>query len=251
MNIDYRLDGPKEAPMLVLANSLGTTWDMWQPQMAALTRDFNVLRYNPRGHGSTPLPSCELNLEILGRDVIALLDHLDVENASFCGISMGGLTGLWLARHYPARFRKMVVANTAARIGSEEAWLQRARQVREQGLSAVGAGSSARWFTPEFIRHAHPQVSRLVMQLSHGSAVGYAACCDVLAQADLHADAGRINLPLLVVAGEFDTITPLVQAQWLHQHIAKARLEVLPAAHLSNIACPEEFNTSVVNFLHT
>ena len=76
------------------------------------------------------------------------------------------------------------------------------------------------------------------MQLSHGSAVGYAACCDVLAQADLHADAGRINLPLLVVAGEFDTITPLVQAQWLHQHIAKAQLEVLPAAHLSNIACP-------------
>ena len=140
MNIEYRLDGPKEAPMLVLANSLGTTWDMWQPQMAALTRDFNVLRYNPRGHGSTPLPSCELNLEILGRDVIALLDHLDVENASFCGISMGGLTGLWLARHYPARFRKMVVANTAARIGSEEAWLQRARQVREQGLSAVAAG---------------------------------------------------------------------------------------------------------------
>lgn len=141
MDIDYRLDGRAAAPLLVLSNSLGTTFDLWQPQLLALSEHFRVLRYNQRGHGATPLSTPRLRLEDLGQDVIALLDYLDVASAHFCGISMGGLTGLWLNRYHPQRITRMVVANTAARIGNAEGWQQRAQQVRSQGLSSIAAAS--------------------------------------------------------------------------------------------------------------
>ncbi len=249
MKIEYRTDGVQGAPLLVLANSLGTTFDMWQPQMTALTRHYNVLRYNQRGHGRTPLPAGELSMDVLAQDVIALLDHLNVDKADFCGISMGGLTGLWLARYHPTRFRKMVVANTAARIGEAGNWHQRAQQVRKAGLSEVAAGSSTRWFTSNYIREHHPQVSRMVMQLSHASPQGYAACCDVLANTDLHAELAHIGLPLLAIAGDADAITTVADAETLRQSVPQAQLAVLHASHLSNITCPQAFNDAVLDFL--
>ncbi|RTG47738.1 alpha/beta fold hydrolase, partial [Serratia marcescens] len=145
MDIEYRLDGPADAPLLVLSNSLGTTFEMWQPQLAALTERFRLLRYNQRGHGATPLAKAPLQLQQLAEDVITLLDHLDAPNAHFCGISMGGLTGLWLSRYHPERIGRLVVANTAARIGDAEGWRQRAQQVREHGLAPIAAASPARW----------------------------------------------------------------------------------------------------------
>jgi len=130
MDIDYRLDGRAGAPLLVLSNSLGTTFNMWQAQLPAWCEHFRVLRYNQRGHGATPLPETPLRLETLGNDVVDLLDRLGAPSAHFCGISMGGLTGLWLNRYHPQRIERLVVANTAARIGSAEGWQQRAQQVR-------------------------------------------------------------------------------------------------------------------------
>lgn len=251
MNIEYRLEGQQDAPLLVLSNSLGTTLEMWQPQMAAFSGHFQVLRYNARGHGNTPLPDDVLSLETLGHDVITLLDALNIDSAHFCGISMGGLTGLWLARYHPERVKKLVVANTAARIGHSETWHQRAQDVRVTGLSSVAASASARWFTEEYIRHQQPQVSRLVMQLAHGNPAGYAACCDALAVSDLQGEVPRITRPALVIGGKFDTVTSVAEAQWLQRHIPQAQLAVLPAAHLSNIACPQAFNDSVILFLQS
>ncbi len=144
MDLDYRLDGPQEAPVLVLSNSLGTTWQMWQPQMAALTEHFRVLRYNTRGHGRSPLPESGISLATLGQDVIALLDHLDIERAFFCGISLGGMTGMWLNRHAASRFSRIVVANTAAKIGEAKGWLQRAATVRQQGMAPVASTAADR-----------------------------------------------------------------------------------------------------------
>lgn len=249
MAIEYRLDGPVEAPLLVLSNSLGTTYELWQPQMAALTKGFRVLRYNQRGHGSSLLPVAPLTLEILGQDVITLLDQLEVERAYFCGISMGGLTGLWLNRFQPERFHKLVVANTAACIGSAEGWQQRAQQVRQQGLRSIADGAAARWFTADFQRAEPQQVANLVGQLAQGSATGYAACCEALAQADLRNEVAQMARPMLVIAGEQDLVTTLADAQWLITHAPDAELAALPASHISNLACPQLFNQRVVQFL--
>ncbi|CAI0814151.1 3-oxoadipate enol-lactonase [Serratia quinivorans] len=249
MDIDYRLDGRAGAPLLVLSNSLGTTFDMWQPQLPVLSEHFHVLRYNQRGHGATPLPRHPLRLEDLGQDVIALLDHLDAPSAHFCGISMGGLTGLWLNRYHPQRIRRLVVANTAARIGSVEGWQQRARQVRHSGLAPIAAASPARWFSETFLQQHPERVAPLVAGLAAGNAEGYAACCDALALADLRAEVVSMTRPMRVIAGELDPVTTVEDAKFLVTNAPHAELRRLPASHISNIACPDLFNHSVVEFL--
>ncbi|MGB8665303.1 MAG: 3-oxoadipate enol-lactonase [Serratia inhibens] len=249
MDIEYRLDGRAGAPLLVLSNSLGTTFDMWQAQLPTWYEHFRVLRYNQRGHGATSLPRTPLRLETLGNDVIALLDRLDAPSAHFCGISMGGLTGLWLNRNHPQRIDRLVVANTAARIGSSEGWQQRAQQVRHQGLAAVAAASPSRWFTEAFLRRSPQQVAALVDGLAAGNAAGYAACCDALAQADLRDQTRQMTQPMLVIAGEHDPVTTVADAEFLVANAPRAQLTVLPASHISNVACAEMFGQSVVDFL--
>ncbi|VEI71586.1 3-oxoadipate enol-lactonase 2 [Serratia quinivorans] len=249
MDIDYRLDGHAGAPLLVLSNSLGTTFDMWQAQLPVLSEHFHILRYNQRGHGATPLPTLPLRLEDLGKDVIALLDHLDAPSAHFCGISMGGLTGLWLNRYHPQRIRRLVVANTAARIGSAEGWQQRAQQVRHSGLAPIAAASPARWFSEAFLQQHPERVAPLVAGLAAGNAEGYAACCDALALADLRAEIVSMTRPMRVIAGELDPVTTIADAEFLVANAPHAELQCLPASHISNIACPDLFNRSVVEFL--
>ncbi|MBL3524366.1 3-oxoadipate enol-lactonase [Serratia plymuthica] len=249
MAIDYRLDGRAGAPLLVLSNSLGTTFDMWQAQLPAWCEHFRVLRYNQRGHGATPLPATPLLLETLGNDVVALLDRLGAPSAHFCGISMGGLTGLWLNRYHPQRIDRLVVANTAARIGSAEGWQLRAQQVRGEGLAAVAAASPSRWFTEAFLQRSPQQVAALVDGLAAGDAAGYAACCDALAQADLRDQTRQMARPMLVIAGEHDPVTTVADAEFLVANASHARLNVLPASHISNVACAEAFGQSVIEFL--
>ncbi|MBH1929717.1 3-oxoadipate enol-lactonase [Serratia rubidaea] len=249
MEIEYRLDGPADAPLLVLSNSLGTTLDLWQPQMALFSAHFRVLRYNQRGHGGTPLPAAPLTLEILGRDVIALLDRLEVERAHFCGISMGGLTGLWLNRYQPQRLRRLVVANSAACIGSAEGWRQRAQQARRDGLAEIAAASPARWFSEEFRRREPQQVATLIARLAQGNAAGYAACCDALALADLRTEVVRMPQPMLAIAGELDPVTTPDDARFLQENAPQAELTTLPASHIANIACPTLFAHRVLDFL--
>ena len=249
MEIEYRLDGQADAPLLVLSNSLGTTLDLWQPQMALFSAHFRVLRYNQRGHGGTPLSAAPLTLEILGRDVIALLDRLEVERAHFCGISMGGLTGLWLNRYQPQRLRRLVVANSAACIGSVEGWRQRAQQARRDGLAEIAAASPARWFSEEFRRREPQQVATLIARLAQGNAAGYAACCDALALADLRAEVARMPQPMLAIAGELDPVTTPDDARFLQENAPQAELTTLPASHIANIACPTLFAHRVLDFL--
>lgn len=249
MDIEYRLDGRAGAPLLVLSNSLGTTFDMWQAQLPTWYEHFRVLRYNQCGHGATPQPRTPLRLETLGNDVIALLDRLDAPSAHFCGISMGGLTGLWLNRYHPQRIDRLVVANTAARIGSAEGWQQRAQQVRNQGLAAVAAASPSRWFTEAFLQRSPQRVAALVDGLAAGNAAGYAACCDALAQADLRDQTRQMTRPMLVIAGEHDPVTTVADAEFLVANAPCAKLKVLPASHISNVACAEMFGQSVVDFL--
>lgn len=249
MEIEFRLDGPEDAPLLVLSNSLGTTWEMWQAQIPALTQHFRVLRYNTRGHGRSAVGSQPVTLERLGQDVIALLDHLDVQRAFFCGISLGGMTGLWLNRHAPERFCRIVVANTAARIGLEAGWRDRAATVREQGMDPVAQSAADRWFTPAFRQNNPEVVYPLIEQLAATLAEGYAACCDALAMADLRDDLTQMPRPMLVIAGESDPVTTSRDAEAIVVDAPHAHFLILPASHLSNVACAAAFNQHVITFL--
>ncbi|MGU3412720.1 3-oxoadipate enol-lactonase [Enterobacteriaceae bacterium C34A] len=248
MTIHYQIDGPDDAPVLVLSNSMGTSLSLWEPQMAALTAHFRVLRYDMHGHGQTTKRG-KVTLAQLGEDVIALLDHLNIDKACFCGISVGGLIGLWLARFAPERFYGLAVANTAAKISDQASWLSRARAVRQEGMDVVAAGTADRWFTPAFRQHNPEVVEQLVHALTHMDPEGYAEGCEALAAADLRAEVSAITAPVLIIAGQSDPVTTVADADYLYNNIAGSQRVTLPASHLSNVEAADEFSAALLTWL--
>lgn len=249
VRLHYRSDGDPARPCLLMSNSLGTTLAMWDAQAEALAADVHVLRYDTRGHGRSGRGTAPVSLERLGRDALGLLDALSIPRAHFCGISMGGLTGQWLAIHQPQRIGKLVLANTAARIGDPGAWLARARQVRRDGMDAVADGAAARWFTPGFNEREPHTVATLIGTLRAQDPDGYAACCEALAAADLRSGFRSIRAPTLVIAGEQDPVTTVADGIWMCVQAEAARLLALPASHLSNVEAAEAFTRALAAFL--
>lgn len=222
---------------------------MWQAQIDFFQQDFFVICYDTRGHGASSAPQGPYSIDQLGQDVVNLLDHLNVEKATFCGISMGGLTGQWLAIHRPERFNQVVVCNTAAKIGQEQAWNDRAALVREQGLQPIASTAASRWFTEPFIQSNATVVNNLQNDLAAGSAEGYASCCEALAKADVREQLTDITVPVLVVAGQQDPITTVADAQFMVERIANSQLFEINASHISNVELPNEFNQAVKQFI--
>jgi 3-oxoadipate enol-lactonase len=249
LHMHYELDGPREAPVLVLSNSLGTTLDMWAPQVDALRWKFRLLRYDTRGHGASSAIPGPYRLEQLGRDVLAMLDALDIERAHFCGISLGAITGLWLGVNAPERLNKLVVCDGAPRVGTVDGWKARAHLVLAEGMAEVADGAASRWFTPGFIRQRPERVDMVLRQLRASPPGGYAACCEALALADLRAEIGRIVTPTLVIHGKHDPVIPLEDARFIVEQVAGARLVELEASHLSNVEAADAFNEALVAFL--
>lgn len=249
VRLHYRIDGAQAGPCIVLANSLGTDLSMWDPQADLLARDFRVLRYDTRGHGQSGRGSAPVTLERLGRDVVGLLDALAIPRAHFCGISMGGMTGQWLGIHQPRRVGKLVLANTAARIGTSEAWNARAAQVRADGMDGVADGAAARWFTPAFQASAPQLVACMIARLRGQDRDGYAACCAALAGADLRGVVASIAVPTLVIAGADDPVTTVADGTWLVDTLPEAQLAVVPASHLSNLEAAQPFGAALLAFL--
>ncbi|QBI00789.1 3-oxoadipate enol-lactonase [Pseudoduganella albidiflava] len=258
--IAYCLQGPPDAPVLVLSNSLGTTMAMWDAQADALARRFRVLRYDTRGHGGSGAGSdarsdagsdaaSGYTLNQLGHDVLRLMDGLGIAKAAFCGISMGGLTGLWLGIHAGHRLDRLVVANSAARIGTMAGWRERAAQVRSHGMDAVADGAAARWFTPGFAHRAPDVVDGLIDGLRRTPPAGYAACCLALAAADLREEIGAIGVPTLLVAGRDDPVTTVADADFMRERIGGARTTILDASHLSNVEAAAAFTRQLGDFL--
>lgn len=247
--LHYRTDGDPARPCLVFSNSLGTDLGMWDAQAAALARDFFVLRYDTRGHGESERGRAPLGLADLGRDVVGLLDALGIDEAHFCGISMGGLTGQWLGIHQPGRIGKLVLANTAACIGTAEGWNARAELVRREGMAGVADGAAARWFTPAFIERAPRLVDSMTASLRAQDPEGYSRCCEALARADLRAAVSAIPVPTLVVAGAQDPVTTVADGEWLCRQIPGARLETVPASHISNVEAESAFTRVLSAFL--
>jgi len=247
----YQTAGDPANPALLLSNSLGTRWQMWQPQIDALTKYFYVISYDSRGHGESDKPAGPYSLTRLGQDALCVLGALDIKKAHFCGISMGGLTGLWLAIFAPEWFLKIAVANTAAKIGTPEGWQSRAAVVRQQGLADLAKSAPQRWFTPGFIRKQAALVEQLTDTLAEQDKEGYAACCDALAETDLRADLARIQLPLLVIAGSADPVTTVADADAIVQACPSASLVSLKASHISNLEQPAAFNRALSQFLRS
>ena len=248
--INYQTFGDASQPAIVFSNSLGTQLNMWQPQISFFEKKFYVICYDTRGHGASSAPQGPYSIEQLGTDVIHLLDHLNIKKASFCGISMGGLTGQWLAIHHPERFNHVIVCNTAAKIGQEQAWNDRAQLVREQGLKPIAETAASRWFTEPFIRSNTAIVESLSNDLGAGSPEGYASCCEALAKADLRADLKTITVPVLIIAGQQDPVTTVADAQYLVNQIPNSQLIEINASHISNIECPENFSHALNTIFH-
>lgn len=247
--INYQTFGDANKPALIFSNSLGTKYSMWQPQIQHFQQDHYVICYDTRGHGVSSAPQGPYSLEQLGQDVVNLLDHLDIAKAAFCGISMGGLTGQWLAIHKPERFSQVIVCNTAAKIGQEQVWQDRAVLVREQGLAPIAATAASRWFTDPFIQSNPAVVAELSNDLGAGSPEGYANCCEALAKADVREQLSSIQIPVLIIAGQQDPVTTVADGQFMQQRITNSRLFEINASHISNIEQPEAFNQAVQTFL--
>jgi 3-oxoadipate enol-lactonase len=245
----YEIEGPEDAPVLVLSNSLGTTLDMWLPQMPALVEHFRVLRYDTRGHGKSDVTPGPYTMDRLGGDVVALLDQLKIPRAHFCGLSMGGMTGMWLGINAPTRIGRLVLCNTSAAIGVPEMWNARIAQVRQGGMEAVIPAVLERWFTADFLSHAPAQVEHVKAMLANASVDGYAANCAAVRDMDQRAALGRITTPTLVIGGKHDKSTPPEHGELIAKSIPGARYVELNAAHLSNWEAAQAFTQQVQNFL--
>ena len=232
--VHYRQDGPLDGPPLLMINSLGADLSMWEPQVPALAERFRMIRYDARGHGRSPVPPGRYALADLGRDALELLDRLGLARVHVCGLSLGGMTAMWLAAHAPERVDRLVLCCTSALLGPPEGWAERARLVRAEGTAAVANAVVARWVTPGFAA-AHPgTLGRLRDMVAATPAIGYAGSCAAIEEMDLRGDLPGITAPTLVIAGADDPATPPPHGAAIAAAIPGARLELLPdAAHLA------------------
>jgi 3-oxoadipate enol-lactonase/4-carboxymuconolactone decarboxylase len=246
----YRVDGPDGAPLLLLANSLGTTSAMWDPQIPVLSGRFRVVRYEHRGHGGQPAPPGPYTIEQLAGDVLDLLDAMGEARASLCGISLGGMVAMWLGAHAAERVERLVLGCTAAQLPPAEQWAERAARVRSSSPASLLDALLGRWFTPGFADR-RPDVAHLVAgMLGAADAEGYAGCCEAIGAMDQRDDLAGIAAPTLVIAGAADPVVPPSAALALHEGIAGSTLVVLSgAAHLANIEQPERFTAAVVDHI--
>lgn len=235
--LNHRVEGPAEAPVLVLLNSLGTDLRMWEPQAAALRDEYRLVRLDTRGHGGSPVPDGPWTLADLGGDVLALLDSLGIEKASFAGVSLGGATAVWLAAHAPERVEAAIPCFTSAWFGPPDPWLTRAEVVRAKGVERVADAVLERWFTPQ----ADPDlVARMSEMIVATPPEGYASATEIVAHLDLRPDLGQISAPTLVISGTEDVACPPDIGRALAAGIPGAEfVELEGVAHLGNLQRPE------------
>ena len=244
-------EGPPGAPVLVLGNSLGTTGELWQPQLPTLRKHFRVVDYEHRGHGGSPAPAGSYTIADLGGDVLRLLDELGLGAVSYCGVSLGGMVGMWLAAHAPDRITSLAVCCTTARFPDQAFWSDRADRVRAGGVAPLAAQVVGRWFTPAFAAGDPATPARFVSTLaSDVDPAGYAGCCDAIAGMDLRAALPAITAPTLVIAGSEDPATPPWHGAVIARAVPDSRLRVIRgAAHLASVSQPSEVTVALTSHL--
>ena len=244
MKLAHRFDGDPDAPVLVLAGSLGSTLAMWDPQLPLAER-FRLMRYDHPGHGSSSPVVGELSVADLGAGVIDLLDELGLDRVSWCGLSLGGMVGMWLAINAPDRIDRLVACCTSAQLGTSEFWDERAELVRREGMAAIADTVVGRWFTPRFADR-----DRYRAMLLATDPESYARCCEAIRDMDLRDELPQITAPTIVIAGAEDPSTPPEHAERIVAGVADSRLLVLPdTAHLANVEGADALNEAVLEHL--
>jgi 3-oxoadipate enol-lactonase len=250
VKLAHRIDGSGAKRALVLASSLGTTWELWDPQLPSLAQDFQIVRFDHPGHGRSPIPDAPITVESLADGVVELLDALELERVSFCGLSLGGMVGMALALQAPERLDRLVLCCTAAYLGPAEGWYERARIVRARGTSAIAEAVLGRWFTERFRGENAATAARFQEMLEAIPAEGYAACCEAIAGWDGRVSVNAIRTPTLVISGEGDVATPPEDGTFLAASIPGAELTVLPeCAHLANVEQPTLLTRALLGHL--
>jgi 3-oxoadipate enol-lactonase len=252
VEVAYERSGRDDAPTLVFSNSLGSTTWMWERQAAALGEHFDVVRYDHRGHGRSPVPPEPYDLADLGADALALLDRLGAARVHWCGLSLGGMVGMWLAINAPERIDRLVLCCTAAKLGPPEMWADRAATVRAQGVDAIADAGLERWLTDGFREREPETTAQVRAMLASTPAQGYAGCCGVIERMDQLDELGTIEAPTLVVSGAQDPATPPEHGERIASAVRGARMEVIEdCAHLAAVEQPETISQLIAGHLLT
>jgi len=247
--IHAELTGPEQAPVLMLSNSLGTDLRMWDDQVGPFTRHFRLLRYDRRGHGKSSAPKGPYTMERLGRDVLAVLDGLGIGKINWCGLSMGGMVGMWLGANAPDRVDKLVLSNTSSFFPDKPLWDGRLKMAREKGLAGMVDANMERWFTKGFRERAAEPMRKMREMFVATPLEGYIGCGEAIRDMDHRPLLPKISAPTLVMAGQYDPATPLEGNEYIRDHIPGARLAVLEAAHIANFEQPQAYAETVLGFL--
>ena len=247
--IHVEVDGSERNPVLMLSNSLGTNLHMWDDQVAPFTRHFRLVRYDRRGHGRSSVPKGPYTMDRLGRDALAVIDGLGIQKINWCGLSMGGMVGMWLGAHASHRVDKLILSNTSAYFADKNIWDGRIKTVRDKGLSAIVDANMERWFTEGFRETSAEPMERIRAMFLGTNAEGYIGCGEAIRDMDHRPLLPQITAPTLVIAGRHDPATTLEMGEFIAQQIPNARLAALETAHIANMEQPKIYADTVLDFL--
>ena len=252
IQIHYEISGKKDAPVVVLSHSLASSLLMWNAQMGSLEPHFQVLRYDIRGHGGSDSPKGAYTLEMLGDDVVGMLDALNIDKVHFVGLSMGGMIGQSLALNHARCLQSLVLCNAGAVIPEEAqpVWQERINTAREKGIKALLEPTMERWFTPSFLRENSGMLALIRKEFLGTPVEGYIGCVEAIRRLNHLGRLPEISIPTLIMVGEDDPGTPVAASEAMHKRITNSRLVVLPSCrHLSNVEQHEAFDANLVKFL--
>jgi 3-oxoadipate enol-lactonase len=249
LRMRYEWSGPESGPVLVFSHPLGTDLTMWDGQATDFGKKFRVLRYDKRGHGGSSSPAGPYTIEQMARDAVALLDYLHLDKVNYCGLSIGGQTGMWLGANAPERLNKLILSNTAAKIGNDDGWNTRIDAVRKGGVKSVSKVVIDRWFTPDFQAKTPAEIEKIRNVFERSNDAGYIASCEAVKAFDFREKVAALRVPTLVIAGTHDPATTPVDTRFVADRIAGSKFVELNASHLSNIEQREKYSAAVAQFL--
>ena len=247
--LNVEVEGPANAPVLMMSNSLGTNLHMWDDQAPAFSKQFRLVRYDRRGHGQSEAPKGPYTMDRLGRDVLSIADALGVKRFNWCGLSMGGMVGQWLGANAPDRLEKLIVSNTHYYYGDKQPWHDRIKFAQDKGLAALAPMQMERWFTKGF-REKNPQAIARISEMFVATPLGgFIGCCEAVRDMDFRQSTPTITVPTMVIVGSQDPATPPAAGEEIHKMIKGSTLVAIDAAHLSNVEQPKAYTDAVLNFL--